>query len=845
MLDRLSVEEALRSEDWARSAMILDKASRAAEDRGERWRLRSMADCAHVLQQGAMGRDAAAQIREIVRLADGHVRIPAGRVAAIPLEFLTDSALTACTDASGTVLLEVSSIHPAMEAIPDLDWALRVDPAPRRTVRSEPASSFLRRLSPHSRFASDGQKAVLHALMMMPPGATLVAALPTGWGKSALFQVGALHWREADPKACVLVIVPTVALAQDHVRAVASMPGLTGSRALVGGLPATLRRETLMAFAAGEVPILFASPEMVLGAALETVCEAATRGRQRHDGGHLASVVVDEAHIIASWGRHFRPDFQRLPGFVQELRSRQPGLRTLLLSATLNAETRQRLIFDFAGPGPSADVVVAEPRDEFDFAWSYVPAGVDRTSLVLQVADVIPRPAIIYTTTVEDADRLHARFGERGYQRLALFTGDIVDPTERQRVVDSWALGETDLVVATSAFGMGVDKPNVRAIVHACLPESAERLYQEIGRGGRDGYQALSLCLWTDGDAATSASLAIHGWMRQETSFRRWKAVLAETSRRGYIIPGPGGTQRLKVPLDARHEGLDRITGGLNRQWNAALLTLLQRSGALRIVSEEHAANGAELWVAEILEPAILSEGSSLQKALAPFLSLGQAEVDTAGRRAAELEGALRNREEGCFRTRLFDIVDSSGEPWPCGRCAVCRAAGTPPHTRPERHAFEVAWPDHAWSQAGALHGGSWVVNLEDSPLLPSIMRLVALLAEVGIEQFVATADTLEAIEQGVCATPARLGFTLLLGGNVPFCRLPTAVLIGPGLNEPETLRRHCMALRRKFETEWQEVPLLFLFSPASEGAGSALQQHLSSQAPMSELDLVRMRSRK
>src|SRR5439155_20088554 len=166
--------------------------------------------------------------------------------------------------------------------------------------------------------------------------------------------------------------------------------------------------------------------------------------------------------------------------------------------------------------------------------------------LVVQAADVIPRPAIIYTTTVEDAEKLHARLRDRGYQRVDLFTGDIDDPAERQKVLDSWASGTIDMVVATSAFGMGVDKANVRAIVHACLPESAERLYQEIGRGGRDGHQALSMCLWTDGDASTAASLAIRGWMLPETSTRRWKAILKEARDKGYLSHGLSGT-RLKV----------------------------------------------------------------------------------------------------------------------------------------------------------------------------------------------------------------------------------------------------------------------------------------------------------
>jgi ATP-dependent DNA helicase RecQ len=840
MLDRIAVEEALGGADWTNAALMLSRASLAAGDESGRWRLQAMAACARVLEQGATGRDAAAQVRELVRLADGHVHLSAGLLRDIPQMLFADFALTRRANTSGRVLLEMSPLHPVFEAVPDLRWALPIEPSFRRNTRPEPASAFLRRLSPHARFASDGQKAALHAVMTMPAGATLVAVLPTGWGKSALFQVGVRRWREADPTACVVVIVPTVALAQDHARTMASMTGLAGSRALVSGMKPSVRRETLEAFCMGDVPILLVSPEMAFGAAFSALSETAARGAQGYEGGHLAAVVVDEAHIIASWGRYFRPDFQRLPGFVQDLRTRLPALRTLLLSATIDDELRQQLRKDFSGTGPTEEIVVPEPRDEFDLAWSHLAVGIDRTRLMVQTADVIPRPAILYTTTVDDADELHTRLRERGYQRLDLFTGDISDPSERQRVLDCWARGAIDLVVATSAFGMGVDKANVRAIVHACLPENAERLYQEIGRGGRDGHQALSLCLWTSGDASTAASLAIRGWMRAETSIRRWKAILREANSKGYFSHGPSGTLRLKVPLDARHDGLERVTGQLNRQWNSALLMLLQRSGALRVVGEELTAGGGELWLVEVLQPGIVSDGPGLDEILAPFLSVGEGEAKIARRKATELERALLNEEEACSRTLLFDMVESSGFPWPCGRCSVCVAVGEKPRTRPNRHEFHFAWPDQVWLRPCPLGAGAFVVNPEEPTLVPHLDRLVARLAGIGIEQFVSTEDTLAALEQSVCDANIDLGFTLLLGGNVTPARVPTAVLVASRPQEPEFVRKHCIALRMHYEAKWRELPLVFVLSPDIGGVGATLSQHLSSQAPMAEQELTR-----
>lgn len=843
MFDRLVIEHALSIDDWSVAYRTLAEASQAAQEEAEQWRLSAMAACARALAQGANGRDAIAQVRELVRLADGHIAVGTSLLQGISVSLFADFALRAHSEGPGHVLLELATSHPVFDSVHGLQRALLLDPRNRRKAREEPASSFLRRLSPHTRFASDGQKAALHAVVTMPAGATLVTALPTGWGKSALFQVGARRWREADPSACVVVIVPTVALAQDHARSLATMPGLEGSRALVGRMHAADRQNTLAAFSMGEVPILLVSPEMALGGALSALLEAAARSANNLSGGHLTALVIDEAHIIASWGRYFRPDFQRLPGLVRELRRRQPNLRTLLLSATIDEALRKSLRDDFGGAGLADEVVVAEPRNEFDLVWQRIPTGLDRASIVVQAVDVIPRPTIIYTTTVQDAEVLHRELQARGYKRLALFTGDIDDPTERQDILNTWAQNDTDLVVATSAFGMGVDKPNVRAVLHACVPESANRLYQEIGRGGRDGHQALSLCLWTDGDAATAADLAVHGWMRPETSVRRWKAILREAREKKLTSNSPSGSPLMKVPLDTRHDGLEKITGQLNRQWNAALLTLLQRAGALRIVGEQLTATGASLWVAEILRPAILEEGPGLDATLATNLSLGENEARTARQKAAELEERLLNRSERCFREALFDLVEPSGSPWPCGRCEVCIEAGEPPRAEPGRPELHAAWPTQSWVRSSPLGRGAVVVNPEDPTFASRFERLVSRLAAVGIQQFVTTQETIVVVEKSVTGANLDLGFTLLLGGSVPVARVPTAVLLGSSISDPESVRRHCLALRAQFEEQWRELLLAFVLSPEITGVGALLSQYLSSHAPIAEQELTRLRS--
>ena len=172
-----------------------------------------MADCARVLGQGACGRDATAQVRELARLADGHITVGTNLLPAYSSITLHGFRANDISKCQGVFWWNSQTAIRVSMPVAGFKRALHIDPTNRRNARAEPASAFLRRLSPHCRFASDGQKAALHAVMTMPPGATLIAALPTGWGKSALFQVGARRWRETNPSACVVVIVPTVALA--------------------------------------------------------------------------------------------------------------------------------------------------------------------------------------------------------------------------------------------------------------------------------------------------------------------------------------------------------------------------------------------------------------------------------------------------------------------------------------------------------------------------------------------------------------------------------------------------------------------------------------------------------
>jgi ATP-dependent DNA helicase RecQ len=196
---------------------------------------------------------------------------------------------------------------------------------------------------------------------------------------------------------------------------------------------------------------------------------------------------------------------------------------------------------------------------------------------------------------------------QRGYQRVALFTGD-TPARERRRIVDGWAKDSFDIAVATSAFGMGIDKPDIRAFVHACLPEGPARWYQKIGRASRDGGQGLAACLFVDdsnnGDIKQAYGLATWGWLTRAVAQERWLAMLKSAANRYWV----GDRLLMSIDLDAFREGLRPKAGDWNRGWNMTLLSLLQRAGVLRVLSI--AADGDQpefVWDVEIIDHRLLN----------------------------------------------------------------------------------------------------------------------------------------------------------------------------------------------------------------------------------------------
>ena len=532
-----------------------------------------------------------------------------------------------------------------------------------------PGDPFLRALR-RTTYRSIGQRAAVRAALAMPPGAILAIDLPTGEGKSTVFaaidQVGFAADPPGRPRGVTLVVVPTVTLALDHERNCGGSD--TRPLAYVGGSMA--RNEAIRAAIDGDNQgLCFAAPEAATGPLRRSLGRAAARGT-------LRAVVVDEAHLVEGWGTGFRTDFQTFAGVCRswsEACASETRFRIVMLSATLT-EAGERVLAELFSPETRIEVVsAARARPEIEY-WTARPCARDvRDARVREAILHLPRPAILYVTEVKAAEEWFACLRSEGFGRLRLVHGR-TPAEERERVLRLWSEGSLDLVVATSAFGLGVDYAHVRAVIHACVPESFDRFYQEAGRAGRDGCAAISLVLPADSDFKVAESLAQRSVISVERGLERWGAMFSHHSviRHGH----PRYGVRLDVAPGYSPEDID-LVGQRSIDWNARTLALMARAGLLRLAGVPDAPPDESIIAgnAPRIDVEIADEGH-LQR-LVWDAKVEPKRTETAMASESSLRLMREFLREGQCPGRLVSSLyatETRRAAVACGGCAVCRA---------------------------------------------------------------------------------------------------------------------------------------------------------------------------
>ena len=315
-----------------------------------------------------------------------------------------------------------------------------------------------------------GQAEVVEAVL---DGRDALAVMATGYGKSAIYQIAGLLL-----DGPTLVVSPLIALQRDQVEHLDD-EALGGAAAVSSAVKASAREEALEEARRDELEFLFMSPEQL---ANPKVLEEVRRARP-------SLMVVDEAHCISEWGHDFRPDYLRL-GAVADSIGRPV---VLALTATASPPVREEIVDRLGMRDPLVQISGFDRPN----LWFGVEAHHDHRAkeeaMAARVGE-LEKPGIVYTATRKEAERLAEELSDRGLRAVAYHGG--MATRHRDEVQEAFMADEIEVIVATTAFGMGIDKPNVRFVVHHAVADSIDSYWQEVGRAGRDGEPAAAILFY-------------------------------------------------------------------------------------------------------------------------------------------------------------------------------------------------------------------------------------------------------------------------------------------------------------------------------------------------------------
>jgi ATP-dependent DNA helicase RecQ len=491
------------------------------------------------------------------------------------------------------------------------------------------------------------QREVIEAVLA---GRDVLLTMPTGAGKSLTYQLPALML-----DGLTLVISPLIALMQDQVDALVAK----GIRAAFvnSSLDASERRARLAAAVRGELDLLYVTPERFRSADFLDVLP-----RLR-----ISRLAVDEAHCVSQWGHDFRPDYSRLA----EYRARIGNPPTIALTATATPRVADDIV-RMLGLREPLIVRTGIERPELFLAATRVDLAEEKLPLLAERVRAIDGPGIVYSTLIRDLETLHIELKRLGIHSL-VYHGKL-SPQERRAMQARFLDSEREVVLATNAFGMGIDKADIRFVLHAQVPRTLEQWTQEVGRAGRDGQASWCEVLYFEEDLAIQ-----QGFVEWANPSREYFVHTYETLRAW------GERIHAKELDDLRDELLVK-----NRADNRVAICLkwLEVLGITQGSFETH-----DLKLVRELDPGELP-----------------ASVGSEEKRRADLEGllAMARFAGTALECRRATIARHFGLPEPaapCGACDVCAdAAGW-------RSAHLTARPTAAIAPDESQHWqrGDWV----------------------------------------------------------------------------------------------------------------------------------------
>ncbi|PIE24937.1 MAG: hypothetical protein CSA62_01735 [Planctomycetota bacterium] len=471
----------------------------------------------------------------------------------------------------------------------------------------------------------EGQERAVEAALS---GQDLLVVMPTGAGKSLCYQLPAIA-----SAGYTLVISPLIALMNDQVQALRKR-GIPAA-CIHSGLDLAEKRQVMRELEAGALDLLLVAPERLRLARFLDYLEQLPPTR----------IVVDEAHCISQWGHDFRPDYRR----IGELRQRFEQLPISALTATATPAVRQDIQEQLQLRSP-VEVLTGFDRPQLRFEVHPAPTQAEKARIAVQILEAASGLRLVYCATRRGVDELTLQLQQRGIQARAYHAG-LPDPARsaaQEAFLEAPASG-LEVLVATNAFGMGVDKPDVRLVLHYDMPGSIESYYQEAGRAGRDGEAARCVLLEHGGDYRLQRFFLDGANPRSELVARLWQCLHAAASSRAAAGPEPALPP--SIPLDE----LRSLFKGEENALDTAL-RLLTRFGVLYLRADE-----------VIIDPELAAECPLDAQSLEAKRQRDEQRLSAMMDYTRALSGCRMERLQRYFLGRPHQA---------CGRCDLCTQAG-------------------------------------------------------------------------------------------------------------------------------------------------------------------------
>ena len=499
-------------------------------------------------------------------------------------------------------------------------------------------------------FKSIEQQLAVMGALRVPAGYTAMVAMSTGGGKSLITQTVSYQY----DNSLTIIIVPTISLMLDQQRNASSIIKPDNKKEIMYYHSGCNVDELISALDKNLVRMLFISPEALIKniRIQDSILKANSKG-------YLKNLVIDEAHIIIEWGASFRVDFQCLDSFKRLLVKDNPSLRTYLLSATFSKKVVDNLKMFYGDDDRwieiRLDALRKEPRFDIIKCNSYT----EKHDRIKELVCKLPRPMIIYVNSPDDAEKVQHELAKVGFDNTRIFTGK-TKSIDRERIINEWISDKFDLMIATCAFGVGVDKKDVRTVIHSYIPSSADQYYQECGRGGRDGLPCLSVMLYTDDDIKATMSMT-QKVLTVEKLCGRWFSMLNNRKtniRLDSIV--------IDTSVKPNYSDTDSFYVDVNNAditWNVYVILLLRRARMIEITDVKYS-DDRYIFNIRLIDKRIRFD---CEQTIEIFNSIRDDESKSIYMEIKELTSKLRRVGKSCWSSMFNDIYLLTDE-----YCAGC-----------------------------------------------------------------------------------------------------------------------------------------------------------------------------